>query len=146
MGANTAVADNSDAQQRIAELSARLEEAEETLRAVRAGEIDAFIVQGPRGEQVYSLHSVEQPYRTLVEEMQEGAAILTVAGDISEWAGQTVTLSLANTVAPFAESFGVIDDIAFSPQVVAVPEPSGMGLLAATISLSVVFVNRKKVN
>jgi PAS domain S-box-containing protein len=76
------VADNSNAQQRIAELSARLEEAEETLRAVRAGEIDAFIVQGPRGEQVYSLRSVEQPYRNLVEEMQEGAAILTVAGDI----------------------------------------------------------------
>lgn len=76
------MADNSNAQQRIAELSARLEEAEETLRAVRAGEIDAFIVQGPRGEQVYSLRSVEQPYRTLVEEMQEGAAILTVAGDI----------------------------------------------------------------
>ena len=76
------MADNSNAQQRIAELSARLEEAEETLRAVRAGEIDAFIVQGLRGEQVYSLHSVEQPYRTLVEEMQEGAAILTLAGDI----------------------------------------------------------------
>ena len=76
------MADNSNAQQRIAELSARLEEAEETLRAVRAGEIDAFIVQGPRGEQVYSLHSAEQPYRTLVEEMQEGAAILTLAGDI----------------------------------------------------------------
>jgi two-component system, sensor histidine kinase len=76
------VADNSNAQQRIAELSARLEEAEETLRAVSAGEIDAFIVQGPRGEQVYSLRNAEQPYRTLVEEMQEGAAILTVAGDI----------------------------------------------------------------
>jgi len=74
--------DESHAQQRIAELSARLEEAEETLRAVSAGEIDAFIVQGPRGEQVYSLRSAEQPYRTLVEEMQEGAAILTVAGDI----------------------------------------------------------------
>ncbi len=49
---------------------------------MRAGEIDAFIVQGPRGEQVYTLRSAEQPYRTLVEEMQEGAAILTVAGDI----------------------------------------------------------------
>jgi PAS domain S-box-containing protein len=76
------VVDESHTQQRIAELSARLEEAEETLRAVSAGEIDAFIVQGPRGEQVYSLRSAEQPYRTLVEEMQEGAAILTVAGDI----------------------------------------------------------------
>jgi signal transduction histidine kinase/ActR/RegA family two-component response regulator len=76
------VANHSNAQQRIAELSTRLEEAEETLRAVRAGEVDAFIVQGPAGEQVYSLHSAEQPYRTLVEEMQEGAAILTIAGDI----------------------------------------------------------------
>ena len=76
------MAPDTTAQQRICELSARLEEAEETLRAVSAGEIDAFIVQGPRGEQVYSLRSIEQPYRTLVEEMQEGAAILTLAGDI----------------------------------------------------------------
>jgi PAS domain S-box-containing protein len=86
------VADESHAQQRIAELSARLEEAEETLRAISAGEIDAFIVQGPRGEQVYSLHSAEQPYRTLVEEMQEGAAILTVAGDIVYCNRQFATL------------------------------------------------------
>jgi PAS domain S-box-containing protein len=82
MAADTSVVDELSAPQRIAELSARLEEAEETLRAVRAGEIDAFIVQGPRGEQVYTLRSPEQPYRNLVEEMQEGAAILTVAGDI----------------------------------------------------------------
>ena len=82
LGADKAVLDDCSAQQRIAELNARLEEAEETLRAVSAGEIDAFIVQGPRGEQVYTLRSAEQPYRTLVEEMQEGAAILTNAGDI----------------------------------------------------------------
>ncbi len=92
MGANTAVVDESHAQQRIAELSARLEEAEETLRAVSAGEIDAFIVQGPRGEQVYSLRNAEQPYRTLVEEMQEGAAILTVTGDIVYCNRQFATL------------------------------------------------------
>lgn len=76
------MADDSNARQGIAELRARLEEAEETLRAVRAGEIDAFVVQGPEGEQVYTLRSAEQPYRNLVEEMQEGAAILTSAGDI----------------------------------------------------------------
>ena len=92
MEANTAVVDDSNAQQRIAELTARLEEAEETLRAVGAGEIDAFIVQGPRGEQVYSLRSAEQPYRTLVEEMQEGAAILTPAGDIVYCNRQFATL------------------------------------------------------
>jgi two-component system, sensor histidine kinase len=86
------VVDDFSAQQRIAELSARLEEAEETLRAVSAGEIDAFIVQGPRGEQVYSLRSAEQPYRTLVEEMQEGAAILTTTGDIVYANRQLATL------------------------------------------------------
>jgi PAS domain S-box-containing protein len=90
--ANTSVIDDSNAQQRIAELTARLEEAEETLRAVGAGEIDAFIIQGPRGEQVYSLRSAEQPYRTLVEEMQEGAAILTPAGDIVYCNRQFATL------------------------------------------------------
>ena len=76
------MAEEPNALQQIEELRARLDEAEETLRAVSAGEIDAFIVQGPRGEQVYTLRSAEQPYRTLVEEMQEGAAILTIAGDI----------------------------------------------------------------
>jgi PAS domain S-box-containing protein len=86
------VVDDSKAQQRIVELTARLEEAEETLRAVSAGEIDAFIVQGPHGEQVYSLRSAEQPYRTLVEEMQEGAGILTPAGDIVYCNRQFATL------------------------------------------------------
>jgi len=71
-----------DAQQ-IGSLTERLAEAEETLRAVRSGEIDAFIVQGPDGEQVYALRSAEQPYRNLVEDMLEGAAILTTDGDIA---------------------------------------------------------------
>jgi signal transduction histidine kinase/ActR/RegA family two-component response regulator len=69
--------------EQIRRLTERLEEAEETLRAVRSGEIDAFIVQGPRGEQVYALRSAEQPYRNLVEDMLEGAAILTTDGDIA---------------------------------------------------------------
>ena len=51
--------------EQIRSLSERLEEAEETLRAVRSGEIDAFIVQGPKGEQIYALRSAEQPYRNL---------------------------------------------------------------------------------
>src|SRR4030081_999769 len=75
--------DETTATEQIKRLTERLAEAEETLRAVRSGEIDAFIVQGPRGEQVYALRSAEQPYRNLVEDMLEGAAILTTDGDIA---------------------------------------------------------------
>jgi two-component system, sensor histidine kinase len=64
------------------QLRARLEQAEETIRAIRSGEVDAVVVDGPSGPQVYALRSADQPYRALVERMQEGAAILTAAGDV----------------------------------------------------------------
>ena len=63
-------------------LRARLAEAEDMLRAIRQGEIDALVVEGTAGSQVYTLHSAEEPYRNLVEEMQEGAVVLTGHGDI----------------------------------------------------------------
>jgi signal transduction histidine kinase len=63
-------------------LRARLAEAEEMLRAIRQGEIDALVVEGAGGKQVYTLHSAEEPYRNLVEQMQEGAVVLTGRGDI----------------------------------------------------------------
>src|ERR1044071_7552689 len=63
-------------------LRARLAESEETLRAIRHGEIDALVVDGVDGCRVYTLHSAEEPYRHLVEEMQEGAVVLTGHGEI----------------------------------------------------------------
>jgi signal transduction histidine kinase/ActR/RegA family two-component response regulator len=63
-------------------LRARLVEAEDMLRAIRQGEIDALVVEGTTGSQVYTLHSAEEPYRNLVEEMQEGAVVLTGHGEI----------------------------------------------------------------
>src|SRR5580692_10514682 len=72
-----------NAAEQIRSLTERLEEAEETLRAVRSGEVDAFIVQGPTGEQIFALRSTEQPYRNLIEDMLEGAAILTTDGDVA---------------------------------------------------------------
>ncbi|MGZ4995058.1 MAG: hypothetical protein ACXV79_12950, partial [Methylobacter sp.] len=38
-----------------AKLRARLDEAEETLRAIRNGEIDALVVETPAGSQVFTL-------------------------------------------------------------------------------------------
>lgn len=66
----------------IKKLTARLEEAEETLRAIREGEVDALLVSGPRGNQVFTLASAEQPYRVLIEQMQEGAITLSAEGVI----------------------------------------------------------------
>jgi two-component system, OmpR family, phosphate regulon sensor histidine kinase PhoR len=64
------------------ELHSRLSETEETLMAIRNGEIDAIVVSGKKGEQVYSISSAETPYRTFVEEMNEGALTLTKDGII----------------------------------------------------------------
>ncbi len=63
----------------VEELRARLLEAEETLDAIREGEVDAVVVGGPDGQQVYTLESADRPYRVLIEQMQEGA--VTLGGD-----------------------------------------------------------------
>jgi PAS domain S-box-containing protein len=57
----------------IAELEQRLEEAEETLRAIRQGEVDALVIDGPQGEVIYTLTSADYPYRLMIDEMNEGA-------------------------------------------------------------------------
>ncbi len=61
-------------------LRQRLEEAEETLRAIRHGDVDALVVADGGSERVYTLRSADAPYRALVEQMQEGAAALDLAG------------------------------------------------------------------
>ena len=57
----------------IAELERRLNEAEETLRAIREGEVDALVIDGPQGEVVYTLTTADYPYRLMIDEMNEGA-------------------------------------------------------------------------
>ena len=66
----------------LEELRARLEEAEETLAAIRSGEVDALVVSGPHGEQVYTLRGADHSYRVLLEDMNEGAAILLPDGAV----------------------------------------------------------------
>ena len=61
----------------VADLQARLSEAEETLNAIRSGSIDALVVRTPKGEQLFTLKGADQTYRALVEAMNEGAVTLT---------------------------------------------------------------------
>src|SRR5512140_865284 len=64
----------------IEELRLRLSEAEETLRTIRSGEVDALIVSTAKGDQVFTLQGADRSYRTLVESMNEGALNLTLKG------------------------------------------------------------------
>lgn len=65
------------------ELEARLEESEETLAAIRRGDFDAVVIEGPNRERlVYTLETVDRPYRALIEQMQEGAFTLDPDGVI----------------------------------------------------------------
>lgn len=59
----------------------RLEEAEEIVRAIRAGEVDAVMIEAEL-EQVYILEAPDSPCRLLVTQMSKGAATLTTEGTI----------------------------------------------------------------
>jgi PAS domain-containing protein len=78
------MAEKSDPQARSAEereaeildLRSRLAEAEETIRAINNGEVDAVVVNGETGAKVYTLEGADHPYRVMVEQMQEGTVTL----------------------------------------------------------------------
>ncbi|MBI0539473.1 response regulator [Roseomonas sp. KE2513] len=64
----------------IRELEGRLQESEDTLDAIRRGEVDALVVGGPVEEhRIYTLESADRPYRVLIEQIQEGT--VTLGGD-----------------------------------------------------------------
>ncbi len=72
----------SDAMRETQDLRARVEELEETLRAIRMGEVDAVLVSSAQGDQVFTLQGAEHPYRLLVETIEEGAATLSDDGTV----------------------------------------------------------------
>jgi PAS domain S-box-containing protein len=76
------MANETDLAAEVQDLRARLQEAEETLRAIRRGEVDALVVEGTRGEQIYTLRGADHSYRIFLEAMHEGAATLTADGVI----------------------------------------------------------------
>jgi PAS domain S-box-containing protein len=66
----------------VVELRERVAMAEETLAAIRNGEVDALVVAGADGDQVFTLKGAERPYRRLMEAMSEGAATVLPDGTI----------------------------------------------------------------
>jgi PAS domain S-box-containing protein len=70
-------------QQLVRDLEARLEDSEETLGAIRRGEIDALVIGGIAStHRVYTLENADRPYRMLIEQIQEGAVTLSADGTV----------------------------------------------------------------
>lgn len=66
----------------VAHLEKELEDAREVIAAIRSGEVDAVVVSGPEGEQIFTLRGAEAAYRDLVEAMNEGAATVSMDGTL----------------------------------------------------------------
>lgn len=120
------VSENTALRAELERLRARLDEAEQTLLAIRSGDVDALLIDGPNGERLYSLAGVEQVYRRFVEAMQEAA--LRVASDGQILFCNQRAAELLRTP---------IEDLLGRPfcQFVAPPQLAGLqSLLAATAS------------
>jgi len=59
--------------QQVDTLQTELAEARQTIDAIREGNVDALVVKGQAGEQIYTLIHTDYLYRILLEEMNEGA-------------------------------------------------------------------------
>ena len=66
----------------LQELTSRMMEAEETLRAILSGEVDGLVVSTAEGDRVFTLSGADHPYRVMVETMNEGAVTLASDGTI----------------------------------------------------------------
>lgn len=68
---------------RIGDVTLSLDEAQETLNAIRAGKVDAVVVEGTAGSEIFAFRDPSHPFRLLVEAMNEGAVLTTPDGTIS---------------------------------------------------------------
>jgi PAS domain S-box-containing protein len=97
-----------DLRAEVEELRRQLEEANDTIEAIRTGQVDALVVQGEKGHQLYTLKSADQTYRVFIEKMTEGAVTLNPEGLIlycnSQFA-QMVQLPLSNVIGVSFDSF-----------------------------------------
>ena len=92
----------------IEELRQKLDEANETIEAIRSGQVDALLVKDQNGPRIYTLKSADQTYRVFIEKMTEGAVTLNKEGVIlysnSRFAAM-MDLPLPKIIGSYFESF-----------------------------------------
>ncbi|RRB00826.1 sensor histidine kinase [Larkinella rosea] len=86
----------------------QLDEATETIHAIRTGQVDALVVEGKDGHELYSLKTADQTYRVFIETMNEGAVTLNEEGLIlycNSTFASMVGLPLSKVIALSFETF-----------------------------------------
>jgi PAS domain S-box-containing protein len=66
----------------LQELTQRMTQSEETLRAILSGEVDGLVIHTEEGDRVFTLSGADHPYRIMIETMNEGAVTLADDGTI----------------------------------------------------------------
>ncbi|KAA6432750.1 PAS domain-containing protein [Dyadobacter flavalbus] len=91
------------------ELLWQLEEATDTINAIRSGQVDALVVKDPDGEhQLFTLKTADQSYRVFIEKMNEGAVTLNRDGIIlycNSMFASMIHMPLSKVVGMYFESF-----------------------------------------
>lgn len=111
-----------DLLEHIQKLEERLQEAEETLGALRRGEVDAVVASGPNGDCVYTLRGADEAYRIMVENMAEGALSVKPDGLIlfsNEQFALRIGVPLARVIGSSMYDFIAAEDAAMLSAVLA---------------------------
>jgi PAS domain S-box-containing protein len=91
------------------ELLWQLEEATDTINAIRSGQVDALVVKDPDGEhQLFTLKTADQTYRVFIEKMNEGAVTLNRDGIIlycNSMFASMINMPLSKVVGMYFEAF-----------------------------------------
>ena len=97
-------------------LRLQLAEALEALEAIRNGEVDAVVVGGPDNRKVYTLETADRSYRLLIEQMTEGAlmvsrdgALLYANRALADTLGVEPSTLIATGLRPFVKPESLVD-------------------------------------
>jgi PAS domain S-box-containing protein len=82
----------SDLLRELDELRLQLAEANETIEAIRTGQVDAIVVANGDGRHLYTLKSADLTYRVFIEKMMEGAVTLDKEGIVIYCNSQFATM------------------------------------------------------
>ena len=97
-----------DLRAKVEHLESRLAEAEETLRAIRNGEVDALAIETATGPQIFTLKGADYPYQMIIENINEGTVTLLPDGTViyaNQRFADMLGLVLERIVGSFFHSF-----------------------------------------